>query len=224
MSKGFFINFEGIDSSGKKTQASLLANYLRSKGLDVVEMSFPAYDTIFGKHVAAFLRGEYGKKDDMPEIAALLFAIDRYQFKDFIKQNIDKGRIIVCNRYTQSAMAFEGTLCKDKKDFIKWLGIVESRLPQPDLIILLDMHTKISTNLIRKREKKDYLKDREKDILEEDIEYQENVRKTYLEMAKDKKWIVIECFEGERPKTIEEIHKEIVEKVNYILIKNKILA
>ncbi|MEM5777184.1 MAG: dTMP kinase [Candidatus Aenigmatarchaeota archaeon] len=224
MSRGFFINFEGIDSSGKKTQATLLANYLKSKGLDVLEMNFPAYDTIFGKNVAAFLRGEYGKKDKMPEIAALLFAIDRYQFKDFIKESIRKGKIIVCNRYTQSAMAFESTLCKDKKDFIEWVESVESRLPQPDLIILLDMPTKISLRFISKRERKDYLKDKEKDIFEEDVEYQENVRKTYLEMAKNNKWLVIECFEKERPKTIEEIHKEIVEKVNFILIKNKIIT
>jgi len=224
VSKGFFISFEGIDSSGKKTQANLLANHLRKKGLDVIELSFPAYETAFGKIVASFLRGEYGEKGKMPEIAALLFAADRYQFKSFIAEALSKGKIIVCNRYTQSAMAFEGTLAEDKNEFIKWIGKVEERLPQPDLIILLDMPTRVSRKLIAKRERKDYLKGKDKDILEEDVEFQEKVRQTYLEMAKKEKWLKVECFKGENAKTIEEIHEEIVRKVNDILIENKIIS
>ena len=214
MAKGLFISFEGIDSSGKKTQASLLAEYLRKRGFDVVELSFPAYNTVFGKHVASFLKGEYGKKDEVaPEVAALLFAIDRYQFKSYISESLLKGKIIVCNRYTQSAMAFEGTLNKDKKEFIKWIEKVESRLPQPDIIFLLDMPTKISMKLLENRD------GGKKDIFEEDLRFQEAVRQTYLELSKGKKWVVIECFRGDEPKSIEEIHEEIVEKVEKILIK-----
>jgi dTMP kinase len=213
MAKGLFISFEGIDSSGKKTQASLLAEYLRKRGFDVVELSFPAYHTVFGQHVSSFLKGEYGKKDEIaPEVAALLFAIDRYQFKDYISESLLKGKIIVCNRYTQSAMAFEGTLNKDKKEFIKWIERVESRLPQPDVIFLLDMPTSISRKFMEKRVGN-------KDIFEEDLRFQEAVRQTYLELSKGRKWIVVECFKGDEPKSVEEIHEEIVEKVEKILIK-----
>lgn len=221
MPKGLFISFEGIDSSGKKTQANLLAKHLREKGYKVEELSFPAYDTLFGRYVAAFLRGEFGKKEDMPEIAALLFAIDRYQFKNFINKCLNEGKIIVCNRYTQSAMAFEGSLAKDKKEFIKWIEKVESRLPQPDVIIFLDVPVHYSSQLIESREKKEYLSERKKDILEEDLNFQENVRKTYLELASGKKWIVINCVKNKKLKTIEEIHEEIIEKIDNIL-KEKI--
>jgi dTMP kinase len=218
--KGLFISFEGIDSSGKKTQASLLAEYLKKRGFDVVEIGFPAYHTVFGSHVAAFLRGEYGKKEELPaEVAALLFAVDRYQFKENIRNWLREGKIIVCNRYTQSAMAFEGTLNKDKEEFIKWVGAVESRLPQPDIIFLLDMPTSVSRKLLEKREGKDYLKGKDKDVFEEDLKFQEAVRQTYLELSKGRKWVVIECFNGEEAKTIEEVHGEVVKKVENILIK-----
>jgi len=220
VSKGLFISFEGIDSSGKKTQASLLAQYLKKGGFDVVEISFPAYHTVFGSHVAAFLRGEYGKKEEMPtEVAALLFAIDRYQFKDDVIKWLNEGKIIVCNRYTQSAMAFEGTLNRDKAEFIQWIEKVESRLPQPDVIFLLDMPTRISRSLLEKREGRDYLKGKDKDLFEEDLKFQEAVRQTYLDLSKRRKWVVIECFKNEEIKSIEEVHEEIVRKIENILIK-----
>jgi dTMP kinase len=220
MSKGLFISFEGIDSSGKKTQASLLAQYLKKRGFDVVELSFPAYHTVFGSHVASFLRGEYGKKEEIPtEVAALLFAIDRYQFKDDIIKWLNEGKIIICNRYTQSAMAFEGTLNRDKEEFIQWIEKVESRLPQPDVIFLLDMPTRISRNLLENREGKDYLKGKDKDLFEEDLKFQEAVRQTYLDLSKRRKWVVIECFKNEEIKSIEELHEEIVRKIENILIK-----
>jgi dTMP kinase len=220
MSKGLFISFEGIDSSGKKTQASLLAQYLKKRGFHVVELSFPAYHTVFGSHVASFLRGEYGKKEEIPtEVAALLFAIDRYQFKDDIIKWLNEGKIIICNRYTQSAMAFEGTLNRDKEEFIQWIEKVESRLPQPDVIFLLDMPTRISRNLLENREGKDYLKGKDKDLFEEDLKFQEAVRQTYLDLSKRRKWVVIECFKNEEIKSIEEVHEEIVRKIENILIK-----
>ncbi|MEM5877894.1 MAG: thymidylate kinase, partial [Candidatus Aenigmatarchaeota archaeon] len=59
LKKGVFINFEGIDSSGKKTQANMLSSALKKMNYDVVEMSFPAYESKFGKLVGSYLRGEF---------------------------------------------------------------------------------------------------------------------------------------------------------------------
>ncbi|MBU5689592.1 MAG: dTMP kinase [Candidatus Aenigmatarchaeota archaeon] len=225
MKKGIFINFEGIDSSGKKTQANMLCHALRKMGYDVVELNFPAYESTFGKIVGAYLRGEFGKNENIPEIPSLLFAIDRYQFKHEIADALKNGKIIVCNRYTQSAMAFEGSMNQDKKEIIEWISKVESRLPQPDLIFLLDMPVEATIELIKKREKKEYLKDKNKDILEEDIEFQKKVRKTYLELAKDKKWKVINCaVRNERwiVKSIQDIHDEILnETIRFLNSNNK---
>jgi len=219
-----FISFEGIDSSGKKTQAEMLAKALKQMGYEVVELSFPAYNTTFGKIVAAYLRGEYGPKDSSPEITALLFAIDRYQFKKAIEDSLKQRKIIICNRFTQSAMAFEGTMHEDKIGMMKWIEKVESRLPQPNLIIFVDMPIEASKKLMENREKKGYLKGKSKDILEEDLNFQNAVRKTYLEMAKrDKRWVVINCanrvggdWEIRKP---EEIHEDVLKFVRNFMRK-----
>ena len=80
---GRFIVLEGIDSAGKKTQTQLLEKFLSGKGYKVKSLHFPQYDTDFGKLVGNYLRGEYGKLDELPpEIPCLLYALDRYQFKD----------------------------------------------------------------------------------------------------------------------------------------------
>lgn len=222
--KGIFISFEGIDSSGKKTQANMLSSALKKMNYDVLDLSFPAYESTFGKIVGSYLRGEFGKNDHTPEIPTLLFALDRYQFKQKIKDAIKDGKIIVCNRYTQSAMAFEGSMSKDKYEIINWIGQVESRLPQPNLIFLLDMPVEATIELILKRGKKDYLGDKTKDILEEDIEFQKKVRETYLEMASNPKWRVISCAVKNKfwkIKSIQEIHKEILSKtLDFLNSKN----
>lgn len=223
---GRFISFEGIDSSGKKTQTELLAKALKQKGYKVVKLSFPAYQTRFGKIVASFLRGEFfSLKRTIPEIASLLFAIDRYQFKDVIDKSLKEGKIIISNRFTQSAMAFESTINyrnKEKFEFIKWIGQVEARLHQPELIFFLDMPVEASRQLIEKRRDKKYLQGKKKDILEEDLTFQNAVRQTYLEMAnKDKRWVVVECarkVDGKwQIRTPREIHADVLLHVEKFL-------
>lgn len=224
-----FISFEGIDSSGKKTQTKLLVKELKKRGYRVLMLNFPAYHTTFGKIIASFLRGEFGPlKKIISEIPSLLFAIDRYQFKDIIKHSLDQGKIVISNRFTQSAMAFESTIHhkgKEKLEFIKWIEKVEERLPQPDLIFFLDMPVEASRQLIEKRKQKKYLQGEKKDILEKNLNFQKAVRRTYLEMAKsDRRWVIIKCakkinnkWEIRRP---EDIHKDIWMHVERFL-KNK---
>lgn len=225
---GRFISFEGIDSSGKKTQVKLIVKALKQKGYKVVELSFPAYHTPFGKIVASFLRGEFfSLKKTIPEIASLLYAADRYQFKDFIRKSLNEGKIIISNRFTQSAMAFEATIHhtgKEKFEFIEWIRQVEARLPQPELIFFLDMPVEASRKLIEKREDKKYLQGKKKDIFEENLNFQRKVRQTYLEMAKrDKRWIVINCAKKINGKwqirTPKEIHADVLVNVERFLKK-----
>lgn len=197
MERGLFISFEGVDSSGKKTQALLLKKGLERKNYEVRLYHFPAYNTTFGKHVAAHLRGEYWKgKKIIPEIAGLLFAIDRYQFKDEIGRRLKKGEIVLTDRFTQSAMVYHGAMFdgKERLVYAKWLEAAESRLPQPDIIIVLDMPVEAAQMLIQKRKGKGYLKGRSKDIYEKKIIFQKKVRETYLELAEMRNnWFVIKC-------------------------------
>jgi dTMP kinase len=223
MEPGLLIVFEGIDSSGKKTQVRLLERKLKRMGYDVETIRSPAYDTKFGKLVASYLRGEFGSlKEVPPEIAAMLFSLDRYQFKDEVFRKLREGKIILSDRYTQSNMGFHGAKFdgKERKDFIDWIGQVESRLAQPDLIILLDMPIEAAQTLINNRKKKKYLRGK-KDIHEKDVEFQKKVRETYLQLARKKKWVRIKCADKVRGKwrikTPEKIHEEILKFVERIL-------
>ena len=224
MKKGLFISFEGIDSSGKKTQALLLKKSLEQKNYKVKLYHFPAYNTTFGKHVAAHLRGEYWKgKKIIPEIAGLLYAIDRYQFKDELKKRLNSGDIVLTERFTQSAMAYHGAMFEgeERMKYARWLEAAESRLPQPDIIFVLDMPVEASQILIQNRKGKGYLKGMSKDIYEQKVEFQKKVRETYLELAKrEKNWFVIKCANKIGNKWNIRIPEEIRREVLKIISKS----
>lgn len=221
MKKGILINFEGIDSSGKKTQVNLLKRSLEDKGFKTSLVSFPAYNTPFGKIVGAHLRGEFWTlKKVIPEIAAMLFSINRYEFKNKIERSLKNGKIVLADRYTQSAMAYHAAMLnrKERLNFAEWLKQVESRIPQPNIIFFLDMPVEAAQMLINKRRRKKYLKNMSKDIYEKSITFQHKVRDAYLEIGKhEKNWFIIKCANKIKNKWYirkpEDIHKEILKIV-----------
>ena len=224
MRKGLLIILEGVDSSGKKTQVELLRKKLNKNGFDVETISFPSYGTPFGNIVASYLRGEFGSLKKLPsEIAAMLFSLDRYQFKDKLFKKLQKGKIIISDRYTQSNMGFHGARFygKERKAFIDWIQQVESRLPQPDIVIFLDMPIEAAQILINNRRKKNYLNGKKRDIHEIDADFQKEVRRTYLKLTKRKEWIMIKCahrIKGKwKIKNQEDIHEEIYRIVEKFL-------
>ena len=99
---GRLIVLEGIDSVGKKTQAQELKKFLvDNKGLEVKLTHFPQYDTDFGALVGKYLRGEFGKLDEIPpEIPCLLYALDRYQVRNQMLQDLLGGVYYIADRYT----------------------------------------------------------------------------------------------------------------------------
>lgn len=220
---GKFILFEGIDSSGKKTQTNLLAEKLRKEGKKVEIIHFPTYQkTPLGIFVAKYLKGDFGSKEEIiPEIGSLFYSLDRYQFQKEIKEKLEAGITVIADRYTASNI-FQAAKLEGNKRFEiwEWIKAIDSRLPQPDVTIVLDVPTKISKNLFSKREKKNELIESKKDIHEADIKYQEKVRKTYLDIAEREGWIVINCCrekEGELEfVSPEEIHNEVYEKLKQL--------
>lgn len=215
-----FIVFEGLDSSGKRTQTNLLIGRLAKEGKAGELVDFPAYHTPFGKLVAKYLRGEYGQIDNIPpEIPSLLFALDRYQFKDGLFHSLGEGRIIIANRYTQSNIGFQGAKLPpgEREDFIRWIEAVESRLPKADLVIFLDMPPDSAHNLGHSQ-RRDYLKGKRCDIHESDVKYQKRVREAYLEIAKKEKWQIISCVDGAgNLKSPQQIHEEVWEKAKSLI-------
>lgn len=214
---GNFIVIEGIDSSGKKTQSERLVERLEESGEKVKFVEFPTYeDTEFGGLVSKFLRGEFGDRDEVPvEIISMIYAIDRYQFKKEYYDFLNEGGIIVANRYSQSNIAFQTAEYEDKEfDELKgWIKNIESRLPQPDMVFVLDIDPLKAQELMEKKDLREYLKGEQKDINEEKLEFQRKVADNYMELAEIYDWNKVRCVENGELRSIEEINEEVWEQV-----------
>lgn len=216
---GRMIVFEGIDGSGKSTQVELLLAYLKSKKKKFSYYKFPQYEKTFhGRVVSRFLQGEFGSVNTVnPHLISLAYAMDRTTAKDNLYQDLNRGKIIICDRYVSSSKAHHGAKfeAKKQKDFIAWIDELEydiNNLPREDLTILLDIPANVSFELQKKMGKK-------KDIHEEALDYLENVRGVYLKLAKDKHWAAVNCLAENSLRTPEEIHLEILG----LLKKHKII-
>ena len=212
---GFFIVIEGIDSSGKTLQAKKVVEKLKELGKEVIYADFPTYEkTTFGKLVGNYLRGDLGKRSEIPfEIRCMLYAIDRYQFKEVYEKALEEGKIIVSNRFTQSNMGFqplefEG---KERENAIKWIELLESRLPQADIVLLLNVNPKTAFELSEQKTIRKYLKGLKRDIHEESINLQIKAAENYLNIAEKKhNWVVINCMNKDGSlKSKEEIFSKV---------------
>jgi dTMP kinase len=211
--KGKLIVIEGVDSSGKHTQAKLLLKRLKKEGKKAVLVSFPRYSTFFGKLVKKYLKGDFGAlKKVRPELASLLYSLDRFDAMPWLEEQLSSGKIVVCDRYTASNIAHQASKFKGKKrkEFISWVQGVESRLPKPDATIFLDLPVSVSAKLMSKRKRK-------KDIHELDLPYLRETRKVYLSLSKRPAWSKIECQKGLGIKSREEIHKLLWKKAKKCL-------
>ena len=132
MSAGLLIAFEGLDQSGKQTQAELLRDRLRAGGRHVRLLSFPDYQTAIGAEIGRALRGE---RDHAPDVMQLLYVANRHEFKNEIARARDAGTILLCDRYLASSVAYGEAQGLDPQ----WLVDVQRGLPQPALTIVLDI-------------------------------------------------------------------------------------
>lgn len=212
--KGTLIVLEGIDGSGKETQASLLEKKLKEKGREVMHISFPDYESPSSALVKMYLKGDFGKnpEDVNPYAASLFYAVDRFasyrmKWKDFYQ----KGGIIIADRYTTSNMVHQMTKYEDKKarkDFLSWLEKTEYEeleLPVPDLVILLDIPLGVSENLVRERARQGG----SMDIHEQHLDYLRKCHDAYQELVSLYGWKRIPCTEEGKLRTIEDIGKDV---------------
>ncbi len=144
ISRGTFVVLEGTDGTGKSTQYEILKNKLRTEGHDVVEMQFPRYDDPSSFFVREYLRGKYGSADEVgPYTASLFYALDRYQASVDIEQALSAGKIVLCDRFTGSNMAHQGTKfihAEERRGFFIWLDNLEFemlKIPRPDISLVL---------------------------------------------------------------------------------------
>ena len=219
--RGKFFLLEGGDSCGKKTQANLLAEKLKKEGKKVEIIHFPTYQkTPLGIFVAKYLKGDFGSKESItPEIGSLFYSLDRYQFQKELEEKLKSGTNIIADRFTASNIFQAAKLNgEDRFKIWEWIKAVDSRIPQPDVTIVLHVPAKISKEItLEKEQKNDLMKRGEVDIHESDLEYQEKVRRTYLDIAEKEGWIVVDCSAEINGESIflspEEIHNEIYERL-----------
>jgi dTMP kinase len=132
MSPALLIAFEGLDQSGKQTQAEALRDGLAALGRESRLLSFPNYATPIGAEIGRGLRGEreYG-----PDVMQLLYVANRHEQKRQIEESLHRGVTVVCDRYIASSIAYGEAQGLDAA----WLFEIQRFLPPPDLTILLDI-------------------------------------------------------------------------------------
>jgi dTMP kinase len=168
------IAFEGLDQSGKETQARHLRARVEQDGRKVHALSFPDYETPIGREIAAALRGE---RDFAPDVMQLLYVANRMEFKPRIDSWIDSGAVVVCDRYVASSVAYGDAQGLDAQ----WLRDIQRFLPAPDLTVLLDIAPE--TAAARKRSGRDRY--------ERDLALLGRVRESYRRQAQAEHWILI---------------------------------
>ena len=212
---GKLIVIEGLDGSGKATQAKLLADTLAQKGENVRKITFPDYESDSSALVKMYLKGEFGSKpgDVNAYAASAFYAVDRYaSFKKDWGEVYSAGGLIVADRYATSNGIHQcSKLGEDEWDsYLQWLDDFEYKklgIPAPDVVIYLKADTDISQKLMTGRYGGDESK---KDIHEGDLEYLRRSQKAAAYCAEKLGWKTVECVRDGQMRSIEDIHNEIM--------------
>ncbi|MGQ0735576.1 MAG: dTMP kinase [Acidobacteriota bacterium] len=175
MTAGFLIAFEGLDQSGKQTQAERLVQTLRSAGRTVHVLSFPDYGTAIGAEIGRALAGD---RDYAPDVMQLLYVANRYEYRPSIDAWIRAGHLVVCDRYLASSVAYGEAHGLNPT----WLTLIQQGLPQPSLTVLLDIAPEASAAR----------KQRARDRYEQDLALLARVRTSYLRQATPPAWHVVD--------------------------------
>ena len=180
MMTGFLLAFEGLDQSGKQTQAEHVREYVTARGRECRLLSFPDYETAIGSEISSALHGEreYG-----PDVMQLLYVANRYERRDEMARGIEQGAVLVCDRYVASSIAYGEAQGLDPA----WLLDIQRFLPKPDLTILLDIAPE--TAALRKAAGRDRY--------ERDLALLSRVRDSYRRQAAQEGWLRLD---GERPR------------------------
>lgn len=210
------IAIEGIDGSGKGTQAARLCEHLRSTGITSTVLTFPSYDlTRFGRQIGAFLNGRFGELDQVhPVLVSLLFAGDRLESLPRLQAALDQHEVVICDRYVASNLAHqaakaEGTDRAELRDWVEFVEYELFRLPRAERVLWLDIPVDQAQELIARKNKRTYT-DRAADLQEADAVYLQRVRDVYRELSHDSAWRRISVVEEQRLRSPDEITADMV--------------
>jgi dTMP kinase len=200
--RGKLVALEGIDGSGKRTQLDLLARALDERGLPIMRISFPRYESFFGKLVGQYLNGDFGPLETVdPHFSALLYAGDRFETKGELESALGTGKIILADRYIGSNLAHQTErVPPDRRDeFIAWLKHVEYGiygLPVEDLVVYLRVPAAEAHRLVGLKAPRAYTS-RRHDILEANMTHLEQTAMIYDQLATEPHWARIDCIDAQ---------------------------
>ena len=179
---GFLIAFEGLDQSGKQTQAERASAHVSAKGRQCRLLSFPDYRTAIGAEIAKALHGEreYG-----PDVMQLMYVANRYEKRVEMQQALEDGVVLVCDRYLASSIAYGEAQGLDAS----WLRDIQRHLPTPALTILLDIAPETAVQR----------KAAGRDRYERDLTLLSRVRQSYQQQSQAEDWLRLD---GERPRDV----------------------
>ena len=211
---GKLIVLEGIDGSGKATQARLLCQRLGEAGIAFREIDFPRYGKPSAAMVQEYLNGNLGRDpgDVNAYAASMFYAMDRYaSFKQDCGGFYQAGGLVVADRYTTSNAVHQAAKlpAEERESYLAWLFDTEYRLlglPAPDLVLYLDMPASVTEAMMRRREAAAHIHG---DIHEQDGVYQARCRENAGEIAAGLGWQVVNCAREGTPRDIRDIHQEI---------------
>lgn len=177
--KALLVAVEGVDAVGKRTQSSLLAAWLRSRGVASSLISFPDYGTVIGREIKSYLHGE---RTYSAEVGHMLYAVNRWEKKQELERLLSSSDVVVVNRYSPSNYAY-GTARGLR---LSWLMSLEEGLPAADLVLVLDAPP---SGLTARR-------GQGKDNYERNIPFQERVRHSYLQLSRELGWTTVNAAQG----------------------------
>jgi dTMP kinase len=196
--RGKLIALEGIDGSGKRTQLDLLAHALEARGISILRISFPRYDSSFGKLAGRYLNGDFGPLEAVdPHLSALLYAGDRFEAKGEIESALATGKLVLADRYIGSNLAHqtERVPPDERDEFLAWLKHVEYGiygLPVEDLVVYLRIPAPDAYRLIGLKAPRSYTS-HQHDILEANVTHLEQTAGIYDRLATERNWVRIDC-------------------------------
>ena len=215
------IVIEGLDGSGKATQAALLSASLREKGAEVRQVSFPDYNSNSSALVKMYLAGEFGDKpgDVNAYAASTFYAVDRYASFKKDWENDWRSGLIVADRYTTSNAIHQCSKLEEPQwdEFLHWLFEFEYKflgIPEPDLVIYLRVDPEVSQKLLAKRYEGHMEKE---DIHEKDRAYLAHCQKAADYCAEKLGWKTVNCTKDGQMRSKDDIQSEIRTVMDFLL-------
>ena len=201
--KGLFITFEGADGCGKTTQINLLKDYLENKNYEIITTLEPGGSDI-GKKLRQILLHHDGFVS--PRAEMFMYLADRAQHIDtVIKNNVEKNKIVLCDRHIDSTVAYQGYGRGEDIEQINLLNEIATEGYKPDLTFVFDVDSEIAQKRVGN------VKDR---LESEGLEFHRKIRQGYLELAK-KYPNRIKVINSN--KTIEEVFEQVKKIIDEIL-------